>query len=117
VQGASSNISTRAVSLQVRLARHLIQRRSTGTSTRLRASWEAWTILSQMEPRNCLDLQNNVAGRDRKNSAVARGERKAQAFGRVLGSHYCVAKRTGVVCSANAQLLTIVKTSTASPVS
>jgi|ERR1035437_1332740 predicted RNA-binding Zn ribbon-like protein len=27
-----------------------------------------------MEPRNCLDLQNNVAGRDRKNSAVARGE-------------------------------------------
>jgi hypothetical protein len=51
------------------LSRHLIQRRSTGTSmiepSRLLRSL---TILSQMEPPNCLDPQNNVARRDRKDS-------------------------------------------------
>jgi hypothetical protein len=73
VPGASSNIFTRAVSFQVRLARHLIQQTNRNKYDRgfahlqkLERYYHKWSL------GIALILKNNAARRDRKNSIRAK---------------------------------------------
>jgi hypothetical protein len=89
VPGASSNISTRAVSFQVRLARHLIQR-SAGTSI-FEASrvLRSLIILSQMGASELPWFSEKVARGERTKSIRKRTAYAAWRSVHVIQSTFC----------------------------